>query len=73
VTHPDQVRCDDLQLRLDQAAAELAALRAEAVVRQAELRSLAAQLPERLSRRAVISGLVRDLRTTLLRPLRRTR
>jgi hypothetical protein len=54
-----------LTARITQASAQIEELRALSVARQAEIRALAAQLPERMSRRAVITEMLRELRTTL--------
>ena len=62
-----------LTARITQANAEIEELRAQSIARQAEIRALTAQLPERLSRRAVITEMMRELRTVLLRRRRSTR
>lgn len=50
-----------LRQRIEAASAQIHELRAQAVVRQEEIRALAAQLPERVSRRGVITEMARNL------------
>lgn len=50
-----------LRQRIEAASAQIDELRAQAVVRQEEIRALAAQLPERVSRRGVITEMARNL------------
>ena len=50
-----------LRQRIETASAQIEELRTQAVVRQEEIRALAAQLPERVSRRAVITEMLRGL------------
>ena len=50
-----------LRQRIEAASAQIEVLRAEAVARQGEIRALAARLPERVSRRGVITEMLRGL------------
>jgi hypothetical protein len=59
-----------LRQRLAEATIEIEALRAESATRQAEIRSLAAQLPERVSRRAVVTTMVGEPVRKILHKLR---
>jgi FtsZ-binding cell division protein ZapB len=63
---PDEVerlRAENEQLRhrVDEAERALSALKTEALARRAEVRAFAEELPAAMSRRAVVSGLLRDL------------
>jgi chromosome segregation ATPase len=62
-----------LRERIALALAEIEKLRAEAAQRQVEIRALAAQLPERVSRRAVLTSMVSDFRSALTSTLMRRR
>ncbi len=52
----------ELRARVELAEQEIAVLRAEAIARRAEIRTLAESLPAAVSRRAVITSIVDDLR-----------
>lgn len=52
---------DVLRRRVDEAEQVLSDLKAEALARRAEVRELAEELPAAMSRRAVVTGLLRDL------------
>jgi chromosome segregation ATPase len=52
---------DLLRTRVDEAERALSALKSEALARRTEVRALAEELPAAMSRRAVVSGLLRDL------------
>jgi chromosome segregation ATPase len=52
---------DELRRRVDEAERVLSDLKNEALARRAEVRALAEELPAAMSRRAVVSGLLRDL------------
>jgi chromosome segregation ATPase len=59
----DRLRAENaaLRARVESAEQALAALKIEAQERRAEVRSLAADLPAAMSRRAVVAGLLRDV------------
>ena len=59
-----------LRQRLVEATAQIETLRAESATRQAEIRALAAQLPERVSRRAVVTSMVGEPVRKIARKLR---
>ena len=52
----------ELRRRVDLATAELAELRAEALERRAEVRTLAESFPAAMSRYALVTGMLRDVR-----------
>ena len=71
----DQAGVDDAEIallrqRLAEATAQIETLRAESATRQAEIRALAAQLPERVSRRAVVTSMVGEPVRKIARKLR---
>jgi chromosome segregation ATPase len=53
---------EELRRRVATAEAALAELRAEALARRAEVRSLAEELPTAMSRRTVLAAMLRDVR-----------
>lgn len=61
---PDALRAENAQLRerVELAEREIASLRAEALARRAEVRSLAEAFPAAMSRHALVTGMLRDLR-----------
>lgn len=52
----------ELRRRLEVAEGEIAAMRAEAIERRAEVRALAEALPTAMSRHALVMGMLRDVR-----------
>jgi hypothetical protein len=52
----------ELRRRIDEVQHELDMLRAEALERRAEVRSMAEALPAALSRHALVMGMLRDVR-----------
>ncbi len=52
---------DQLRSRVETAEQSLAELKVEALERRAEVRALAGDLPAAMSRRAVLSGMFRDV------------
>jgi chromosome segregation ATPase len=59
-----QLRAENAELkrRIEEAESEIAVLRDEALVRRAEVRALAEQLPLAMSRHALVRGMLRDVR-----------
>jgi hypothetical protein len=53
---------DELRRRVEHAERQIDALRAEALQRRAAVRSMAESLPSALSRHALITGMLRDMR-----------
>ncbi len=61
---PDAFRAENAQLRerVELAEREIASLRADALARRAEVRSLAEAFPAAMSRHALLTEMLRDLR-----------
>jgi hypothetical protein len=57
-----QAENDELRRRIDLALQQIDVLRAEALQRRAEVRSLAEALPTAISRHALVMGMLRDVR-----------
>ena len=61
---PDPLEAENAELRrrVERAEEQIEVLRAEALARRAEVRSLAEALPAALSRHALVTGMLRDVR-----------
>ncbi len=65
--HPDELEAlraenTELRRRVEHAERAIAELRGESLARRAEVRSLAEQFPAAMSRHALVTGMLRDVR-----------